>query len=315
MGVSLATRPRAVVAGAIAIAVVLAIAYETRYRWTPQKKKEIHLHTLVGESTILPRVTRSASRGSEVESSLRTVRVVGVERQYLLVAPKVVDHAKSYPLILVFHGDGWNAARFHDAWPLERVTGGDAVLAYADGIEGLSGNAWDLETTKDNREVLFSEAMIKAIEERNTGAKIDHQKLFATGYSSGGFMVNVLACHRPGLLRAIASNAGGAPYNQLERHPNGFPRCPNQQPTPILAMHGEGDHSVTLDSGRFSAEYWAYVNGCSATEMETTGYPECRAYRSCSSNKQAVFCSIGPLGHWIWDEAPSATWTFFQRYL
>jgi poly(3-hydroxybutyrate) depolymerase len=126
--------------------------------------------------------------------------------------------------------------------------------------------------------------------------------------------VNVLACHRPGFLRAIASNAGGAPYNQLETWPNGFPKCPGQTPTPILAMHGESDHTVTLDSGRYSAEYWAYVNGCSDTEMETTAYPECNAYRNCSSKKQAVFCKIGPLDHWIWGQAQVVTWTFFQLY-
>ncbi len=229
----------------------------------------------------------------------------GLERGYLLVRPRSREGHK--PVVLVFHGDGWDARRFHEAWTFENVTGGDAVLAYPDGVR----HTWDLETTRDNREVLFVEAILRDIEQR--GAPIDRDKIFATGYSSGGFMVNVLACHRPNLLRAIASNAGGAPYNQLETWPNGFPKCPNQAKTATLALHGERDGSVTLDSGRFSAEYWAYVNGCKADEMEPTGYPECRAYRGCAEGKPVAFCSIGPLGHWLWEEAATATWTFFQR--
>ena len=80
---------------------------------------------------------------------------------------------------------------------------------------------------------LLAEAAIADIEK---GHPIDRSRLFATGYSSGGFLVNVLACQRPGMLRAIASNAGGAPYNQREKWPNGYPRCPGQQPVAMLAV-------------------------------------------------------------------------------
>ena len=52
-----------------------------------------------------------------------------------------------------------------------------------------------------------------------------------------------------------------------------------------LVVHGEQDFGVTLDSGRFSAAYWAYVNGCDTTQMETTGYPQCTVYRGCPRDK------------------------------
>ena len=80
-----------------------------------------------------------------------------------------------------------------------------------------------------------------------------------------------------------------------------------------LALHGERDFTVTLDSGRYTAEYWAYVNGCRTEEMETTGYPECRAYRGCPTGKAVAFCAVPPLGHWVWDRAAEASWTFFER--
>ena len=109
------------------------------------------------------------------------------------------------------------------------------------------------------------------IEELARRLPIDRTRLFATGYSSGGFLSNVIACQKKGLLRDVASNAGGAPDQQLQTWPNGYPRCPGQAPIAMLALHGEDDYGVTLASGRFSAEYWAYVNGCKTDEMETTG--------------------------------------------
>lgn len=268
--------------------------------------RPVRVHELSGESSVLPRVPSPPHDPRTTRTSARTIAVDGKERAFVLVEPKEIAPVRSYPLVLVFHGDGGDARGFHDAWPFERVSGGDAFLAYPDGI----GRTWDLETLKDNRDERFVVTLIDHLADAHP---IDRTRVFAAGYSSGGFFANVLACHRPGLLRAIASNAGGAPYNQLETWSNGYPKCPGQQPVAALALHGERDWSVTPDSGRFSAEYWAYVNGCTTDEMETTGYPECRLYRGCPPGKAVGYCSIPTLGHWVWEEAAQASWTFFMR--
>jgi polyhydroxybutyrate depolymerase len=282
-------------------ATTIAIVGACRKDKTPPR-----VTTLEGESAVLPRIVRSKDRATETRASTHAVETGGRKRAYVLVSPKAIEQNKHYPLVLVFHGDGGDAASFHEAWSFERASGGDAFLAYLDGINAT----WDLETTKDNREVAFIEAVVTAVAAAHP---IDRTRLFATGYSSGGFLANVLACHRPGMLRAIASNAGGAPYNQREKWSNGYPKCPGQKPVATLALHGERDHSVGLDSGRFSAEYWAYVNGCKTDELETTGYAECHAYRGCPSGMAVGFCSIPPLGHWVWSDAAEASWTFFER--
>lgn len=210
------------------------------------------------------------------------------------------------PLVLVIHGDGGTMRDFHSEWPFEQATGNGAYLAY---LEGLNAT-WDLETLKDNRDIAYAEAVVAEIV---AALPVDKTRVFAAGYSSGGFFSNVLACHRPDLLRAIASNAGGAPFNQPETFANGFPKCPGQKPVATLALHGGKDSTVGLDSGRYDAEYWAYVNGCSDTEMETTAYKECTMYRGCPAGKNVGFCSIDALDHWVWSESASVSWTFFQR--
>lgn len=269
-------------------------------------QKDVRVVTIDGESEILPRVERSAAGPQSTRSSMQTLRVGSQERRFLLVEPARVDAGKKIPLVLVMHGDGGDAAGFHAAFPFERASGEGAYLAYLDGI----GRTWDLETKEGNRDVAFAAAVVDDVAGR---AAIDRERVFAIGYSSGGFLSNVIACQRSGLLRAIASSAGGAPYKQAERWPNGYTKCPGQKPIAILAMHGTRDFGVTIDSGRFSAAYWAYVGGCRTDEMETTGYRECRAYRGCPKGKAAVFCEIDGLGHWVWDRAAEAAWTFFEK--
>ncbi|MBX3210214.1 MAG: hypothetical protein KF764_34600 [Labilithrix sp.] len=288
---------------AVAAFLLLPLAFGCR-----KQKAPVRVHTLEGESAVLPRVARAHPDGGAAvtKTSTRAIDVGGKRRAWVLVEPTELEADRRYPLVLVFHGDGGDAAGFHEAWPFERATGKDAFLAYLDGIHAT----WDLETTRNNPEVAFAEAVVASLEKERP---IDRARLFATGYSSGGFLANVIACHRPGMLRAIASNAGGAPYNQLQRWGNGYPKCPGQKPVAMLALHGERDMGVSLDSGRFSAEYWAYVNGCATDEMETTGYGECRVYRGCPAGNAVGFCSIPPLGHWVWSEAAEASWTFFQR--
>lgn len=263
-----------------------------------EAKKPPRIEPAVGESTVLPR--RAPTAMSAPVTSVRTIEVGGRTRRFVLVEPS--GASSPLPLVLVLHGDGGNASGFHQAWPFERATGDGAVLAYPDGEHAT----WDLETKAGNKDIAFLEAVVATL-------PVDRTRVFGAGYSSGGFMLNVLACHRPSLLRAFASNAGGAPYLQDETFPNGYPRCPGQKPVAMLALHGERDGAVTFDSGRFSAEYWAYVNGCQTDVMETTGYDECRLYRGCPAGKAVGLCTIGPLGHWVWERSAEASWTFFNR--
>ena len=267
------------------------------------KKPPPTVTTITGESTVLPRAA-AAGPAPAVRLTPRTVGPVN-QRRYVLVAP-VTPKPGPLPLVLVIHGDGGHAQSFHDEWPFEAATQDGAYLAYLDGRNAT----WDLETVKDNVDIAYAESVINDAAEQ---VPIDKTHVFATGYSSGGFFANVLACHRPALLRAIASNAGGAPFNQPESWPNGYPKCPGQAPVATLSLHGDKDGTVTLDSGRFDAEYWAYVNGCNDAAMETTGYPECRAYKACKPGKAVGFCTIPGLGHWVWSESAVASWTFFQR--
>jgi polyhydroxybutyrate depolymerase len=299
-----ANKKRVVVYGLLGLVVLALVGYKKRGLLKPAKP--VKVVSIGGESPILPVLKRASAPGAGATTVVaRKLRSNGAERLYMLVSPAPIDAARKYPLVLVMHGDGGTALTFHAAYPFEQASGADAFLAYPDGIHA----GWDLETLIDNRDVRFIEDLVEALA---TELPIDRKRVYGTGYSSGGFFLNLLACRRSGLLRAFTSSAGGAPYNQPLRWPNGYPRCLDQKPVPMIAMHGERDFGVTLDSGRFSAEYWAYVNGCDTGEMETTGYPECHAYRRCKDDNHVAFCSVPGLGHWVWQLSAEASWTFFN---
>jgi sterol desaturase/sphingolipid hydroxylase (fatty acid hydroxylase superfamily)/poly(3-hydroxybutyrate) depolymerase len=267
-------------------------------------RRPVTVHTIEGESAVLPKREAPKTAAGTTRTSMQTIEIDGRKREYLLVEPASLVATKRYPVILVLHGDGGEGPGFHQLFPFEHATADEAILAYPSGI----GFTWDLETLSDNRDVKLASAIFDALAAR---FPVDRSRLFATGYSSGGFLANVIACQRKGLLRAIASNAGGAPYKQAQTWPNGYAKCPDQAPIAMLALHGEDDYGVTLSSGRFSAEYWAYVNGCKTDEMETTGYEQCRVFRGCPTGKAVGFCPIPGLGHWVWDHAAEASWSFF----
>ena len=305
MGLSVVARARAltrVPATGAPLALLLTALLTAGCR----EKKPVVTTTLDGPSDILPGPLASLiDAGPLTQASSRTIAVAGSQRDYVLVEPTTLDPAKRYPVVLVFHGDGGDAAGFHHAFPFEKASGADAILAYPGGINAT----WDLDTKFDNRDVNFAESIVSELAAR---FPIDKTRVFAAGYSSGGFLSNIIACQKSGLLRAISSSAGGAPYKQALVWTNGYPKCPGQAPIAMLALHGENDHGVSLDSGRFSAEYWAYIDECKTDQMETTFYKECRAYRGCPSGKAVAFCQIPGLGHWVWDRAAEASWTFFR---
>jgi polyhydroxybutyrate depolymerase len=255
-------------------------------------------------SLILPELER-VTGNAKVRVTQETVNVDGTQRHFELVVPRELGHA--VPVIFVLHGDGGDGPGFHAASPFEHASGDDAIVVYPSGMSAT----WDLDTARSNRDHVFLEAIIDHLSALYT---VDRRRIFGTGYSSGAFLVNFMACERPGFFRAIASNAGSAPYGRSQRYPNGYTKCDKQKPVPMLALHGGLDYTVTLQSGRFSADYWAYVNGCAIGTWETTGYLECKAYQGCIAGNDVAYCEIADLGHWVWSRHAEATWSFFREH-
>jgi polyhydroxybutyrate depolymerase len=230
-------------------------------------------------------------------------------RDYLLVVPKTYVASRSYPLILVIHGDGGTGSTMRQYHPLDDTTGDAAIVVYPSG----TARTWDLTTAfAQNDDQQYIEAVVAAVKGKYT---VDAARVFGVGWSSGAFLVNQLACRRPGLFSAIVSHAGGAPYElpqQLDA--DGYQKCASGAGVSALMTHGGSDTTVQPDSGDFDAQFWAHLDGCNpdaSTRVDTSPAP-CQKHVSCPAGKAVTFCLIPGNNHGVWAQAISVEWAFLQ---
>lgn len=224
---------------------------------------------------------------------------------YVVAVPKSYAASKKYPLILVVHGDGGDGASMRNYHPLDGETGSDAIVVYPSG----NGQGWDQGTPFDsNADQQYIEALVNAMK-----AKYSIDRVFGVGWSSGGFIVNIVACRRAGIFDAIVSHAGGQPYTE-PKDANGFNICAGNPKYPALITHGANDGTVEPSSGDYDAQFWAHYNGCNqdpAARTDVAPSP-CKTHAGCPTGKPVTFCLIPGQGHGIWSQAIPTEWAFLK---
>jgi polyhydroxybutyrate depolymerase len=225
---------------------------------------------------------------------------------HTIAVPKNYAATKQYPLVLVIHGDGGDGAGMRAYHPLDDATGSDAIVVYPSG----KVNTWDLSTPFDqNTDQKYVEALIAAMKSQYS---IDAARVFAVGWSSGGFLVSQLTC-RKALFKGIVIHAGGAPFeNPGAKDADGYEVCPGLPKVPALVTHGTNDGAVLVSSGAFAAKHWAHYAGCDPeTRVATTPAP-CKKHAACPADKPVTYCEIPGQNHGIWNDAIPTEWAFLK---
>jgi polyhydroxybutyrate depolymerase len=241
----------------------------------------------------------SGPKPSKVNATNETVDVGGNTRAYVLTVPKSYDAARKYPLIVAMHGDGQDATSFRAFLPLDDLTGDDAIVAYTDPHPRPDNNVeQDLFTAYDqNIDQRLVEATIDAVKAKYS---VDAAKIWGFGYSKGGFMLNQIACRKPGLLKAMTVHASGAPQDA---------QCPGVTGLPVLATEGSQDTGI---GGEYDSQYWAQINGCGGQRTASTP-PGCETYDGCPAGKPVTYCRAAGVSHYpIWDQAAAVSWAWLK---
>jgi len=238
-----------------------------------------------------------SAKPSKVKITVEQIDVGTELREYALAVPKTYDAARKYPLIIALHGDGQNGPGVATFLDFQAVNGDDAIVAYPTGAE-------DLTTPYDqNPDQLLVEATINSVKGK---LSIDDTKVWGFGYSKGGFMANEIACRKPGIFKAMAVHASGAPE---EPRVNGYPDCPGVVGLPVLATEGDRDTGI---GGDYAAKYWAFVNGCGTTRGNPTA-DGCYTQNGCPAGKPVIYCLAANVSHYpIWGQATAVSWTWFK---
>lgn len=186
--------------------------------------------------------------------------VKGVARSYLLVVPASVTGLTPVPVIMGLHGGNGTAADANRYMGLNSTTAALYVYFQAPFWPAAGGVGWDVSPT--GVDFAYFDALLADLRAKHC---VNAARVFATGKSNGGFMVNALACYRPGMFNAIAPVAGGGPSTS---------NCPVGAPVAAMIVHGSADVPVPIKAGRWSLEYWLYrTNYVGATPAPCISYP------------------------------------------
>lgn len=242
------------------------------------------------------------------------MNVNGIDREYEVRIPDGYDQNTPYPVVFGFHGRGREGGFQSTSYGnLQSTMGDSAILVFPNGevivnqqadgeLIGGSAESWETEGDAD---IAFFDAMLTDVTE---GLCVNEERVFATGFSMGGYFSARLGCERGDVLRAFAA-AGGGPPEQ------GINSCLGS--SGAWVAHDPEDEFVDYQTGGIALrEYWKSANMCSDASV-VVGTNGCVEY-TCSG-ETTRWCEYSEAGgngrHHTWPSfGPVEVWAFFQGF-
>jgi polyhydroxybutyrate depolymerase len=243
----------------------------------------------------------------------------GAIRTYSLHVPMGYEAGTPTPLVINLHGIA------ADAEGQERLSGMSHksdeegfIVAYPEALG--SPSAWKIGACQGcATDLAFLRALIEHLRAR---LSIDQARIYATGMSNGGGMVNRMACEMSDMIAAIGAVSGAYPIWNNYRP---------TRPIPVVAFHGTADRVVpyeglghVLPPVRAWAAGWAARNGCDPTPTITyrRGRVSGETWSDCSGKATVTLYTIEEGGHdWPGSEgcpadivATDMIWDFFAGH-
>ncbi|MGZ5966058.1 MAG: alpha/beta hydrolase family esterase [Polyangiales bacterium] len=225
------------------------------------------------------------------------------ERRY------VVDLAAGeglHPLVLGYHGWGGDPDQLEGTTLLAKrgVERGFTVVRPFGAYKTFDGGAC-CGTAQDKHvdDVGFARDVVA---ELVRDACVDPSRVYATGFSNGGFMAHRLGCEAADVFAAVASVAG----------PLGV-SCKPSRPISVMQVHGlidgivpfAGDSSKGWRSVSWTMDAWTKIDGCAegaSEELFARGSARCVRNTSCRDSVEVVLCRDDQAAH-TWPGGPKST--------
>jgi polyhydroxybutyrate depolymerase len=204
---------------------------------------------------------------SHAQIQTRSFDFDGHQRNYVVYLPDNYPDTLNFPLVIYLHSYGWTAQQGMNYTLLHQVadTSGFIVVspsAITNWNSGIGDNpSWPTPNVND---VGFINALIDTL---SSHYRIDLERIYACGYSNGGFMSYKLACQLSHRIAAIASVGGVISISTAAN-------CNPLRTMPVLQIHGTEDPWVSINgaTGCHSVDqtlsYWTNFNNC--VQVDTT---------------------------------------------
>lgn len=264
----------------------------------------------------------------------KTLTFDGIERDYLVYLPDEYSIETSLPLVVFLHSYGWNAEKAMKQTGFNQLAEEHGfVVVYPNAIpnwnSGISQNP-DYPTPEID-DVGFIKALIAKTHDLY---QIDLDRVYASGFSNGGFMSYRLACEASEEIAAIAS-VGGLMSNNV------YENCNPKRAIPVMEIHGTRDDFVPFNGMRSwksvyeIMDFWSNANACQSTEIEELADIEPEdgssvvkvSHLDCDENNSVILYRVNDSGHtWPGEagstyglvnqdmDASAEIWKFFSQY-
>lgn len=192
-----------------------------------------------------------------------------IEREYYVSYPS--DLIEPCPLIITLHNFYGDALFIKDVSEMDDYAlPENMAVVYPEGIN----NSWNVGTSWDDNEnddIGFIDVLIDSVA---ANFAIDLDRIYACGYSNGGYLAYELACELSDKITAFGSIGGNFMLNEGQE-------CNQDRDIPIIHFHGTDDPYVAYDEafpGEFSndgsllinenIDYWMEHNGLTDSIFE-----------------------------------------------
>lgn len=233
----------------------------------------------------------------------------GEVREYDIFIPPGYTSSEQVPLVLNMHG--FNASSESQATYSEFNQIADTarfIVVYPQGLvrtidTGQTGAHWNayFGTEVDDKGFL-----IRLMDQMIADYYIDESRIYATGWSNGGYMAYRLACEVSDRLAAVASVTGTMVFQQL-------PNCDPSNAVSVLHIHGTNDKTVNYNGSARSVgvpeviSTWLNNNNCSSSNVMEINLPDLDPndsstvskfeYNKCTLNSDVHLYKVSGGGH------------------
>jgi polyhydroxybutyrate depolymerase len=196
----------------------------------------------------------------------------GISRSYILYIPANYSPTNPLPLVLNFHGFGGSSSQQMSMANFKPIADtANFIVACPQGTLYLGLGHWNVggwTASSTVNDVDFTKHLIDSI---SSLYSIDPTRVYATGFSNGGFFSHKLALELGPRIAAIASVAGSFTQEMMN---NAAPT----HPMPVLQIHGTNDGTVAYNGSTTPTlmlsvdsvlNYWVNYNNCNTTPTVT----------------------------------------------
>jgi polyhydroxybutyrate depolymerase len=236
-----------------------------------------------------------------------------LRRQYKVHVPPSYDPELPTPLVFCFHGLAQNAVSF--------CVDGSGMVAAADergyilAMPNGFNSSWNAGTCCGDASArqLDDVALVRAlVAELGAHLNLDLDRIYATGFSNGGYLSARLACEAPDLVAAVAPGSGAIGTNDNGGGTNAmsdFVACEPARAVSVLALHGTEDTLVPYRMHQPALAFFAAAAGCDAATSPAADPPsggdtQCVSHGACPEGIEVTGCTVAGGGH-VWFGDPS----------